>query len=1097
MQAVSQLNAGSARGIDMVSAQELKLLPFDIIHHLAIVMSNYEQGYPSWYTHGITSPFGKVESFPRADQTRPITILPQTYRLWGAVVYMQVKQRWATTMPPSITGLLPGRGSTDASYKAQLAIELSKLTSTHRSGLSLDLVKCFNNIAWPFTIRLLRHFGLPERPLQQWARSLVTLQRSWCILGHILPGPGGTNGYPEGDPWSVICMLLLAAFWVFHLQHVHQQHPTWSQHSLESQAYADNWGWQSNSPAIHRFVMQATITAVQFAGVRIDFSKTWCWSTDSRQLTLIQQEVSSVCPVPILVHTSASDLGHQLQYSGNPRLGSILDRLTQGLARLRRIAGASCDLSVKEHLVRASVFPSVFHGVTIRPLAQEHLIKLRSQVANALFGTCHTMSPAIALLFTDNAILDPEYYMYETIIAQARRFLISAEQVQANAFLQIASQFSGTVRNVRGPASTLGYVLQEIGWQITNRGTLHVSPFESFAIHEVSFQRLRRFLQQSWQQDLIMTKTQRESWYRFPDLSRALTLPCLRTLTSPQRCHIIREIAGGYQLASQKAKWTHDDPNCAYCHEPDSRPHRLLSCEVGHQVRTHFSDLTHALQEEDSLFAEIPAMPVPPLHHWFQTLHFRAPQAHLPSNVVEQVQARLQQGIVTHWFTDGSCTHPGSPLTRFAGFSIVMDLCSTDQEREHAAFVLQTQGLRPQTLANVLASRSHGEQDILRAEMLAIEAIMRDSGTGIIHTDSQVAISNFSLALAADHPHRFMHKEHSDILYRVWTHRTRIHNTLTKVRAHQEARHSLPLLEQYFSIGNDAADAAARAACQHIAPSFVQQLQQHHLEVSQMQQQLKEVFQLHLALSQARKQWDLAQTLERQTTSVQPATATVFANWSLDSWTTYAAEVDTSHLSACVWGEDIAHLVIQWCQQLHWPQPDFADTAPVAAGTGWSWTEAALSFMYTTGSFLPVVRKDHLGASRVFWCKSDESARQAKITLKELSVAMPLVLDQVQSLVPEPLTPKLRRRKVSALYHKGAISFTTGCGIRPVFPAQQRVADFVAEHFGIRLPGRQPFSTIPSLHGDSSPDVTLPGTFEDRKKQVLSHQRWARLRRTT
>lgn len=340
-----------------------------------------------------------------------------------------------------------------------------------------------------------------------------------------------------------------------------------------------------------------------------------------------------------------------------------------------------------------------------------------------------------------------------------------------------------------------GYVLQEIGWQITSSGLLHVSAFESFSIHEVSVQRITRFLIQTWQQGLVKSKTQRFSWFALPDFDRVSTMLTLRTLQPAQRCHIIREIAGGYQLASQKAKWTHDDPNCSYCGEPDSRPHRLLECPVGQEARQQYHSLITSLQEEDSILSEVPVVIVSPCSSWLQTLHFQALTMSISDLILSQVIDRHNHGHIINWFTDGSATHPESPITRYSAYAIVLDLCLTDTERSATMSQMHASGNTPHSLVTVLASRAQGEQDILRAEMQAIASVMLQSGVGRIHTDCQVAINNFTLTLAATHPGQFMHKEHSDVLLLIWQRRFSIHNTLHKVKAHNTNRNSLPLLE--------------------------------------------------------------------------------------------------------------------------------------------------------------------------------------------------------------------------------------------------------------------------------------------------------------
>lgn len=658
-QAVKHLKPGSARGIDMVSATELQLLPEQLIDHLAKTMALYTQGFPEWYMGGVTCPFSKALTSPRAGETRPITVLPQTYRLWASVAYRQIVRHLSRWVPPQVTGLLPGRGSTQAAFRAQLAIELNKFASTPIGGLVLDLTKCFNNIGWAFGIALLRSSGIPEPLLQQWSRSLRKLKRVWAVAKHISDPIAVTTGYPEGDTWSVLVMIMLACCWTTHLK----ARSTTQEQKTDVSAYADNWGWHSSHMANHHTFLQATLELTAAAGVSLDPKKTWCWATNPTLARAIQQNLADLLDgqlIPIL--PAAKDLGWQMQYGNTPLLGSITARIEEGEARLQRLGGLPYSLDVKEKLLLTSVYPAMFHGCENRPIAQDTIKHTRSKVATALFGRTPSMSPSIALLFCSNANLDPEFWLIQQIISTTRRYLIQVDPSAKASFLLRASQLHGTLQQVTGPASCFSYAILLVGWSVSPQGLIHVSAFESFCIFEVSMQRLQRFLQQSWQEGLIRAKTDRTHWFAHPDLDRSLTVPILQKFTPAERVLLIREIAGGYQLASQQAKWNHNKTDqCQWCEAPDSRPHRLLHCPIGQHAREPFKELVTALEEEDSPLIEIPAMIVQPYQHLYQTLQFQIPVFEIPVEAVAHADQILLSTGDLHWFTDGSChirAHP-------------------------------------------------------------------------------------------------------------------------------------------------------------------------------------------------------------------------------------------------------------------------------------------------------------------------------------------------------------------------------------------------------------------------------------------------------
>ena len=122
--AISKLRAGSARGIDGISAQELKFLPDSAVSSLASVCSRLVDGYPPDFMHGLICPLSKAGlNIAQPFQSRPIVVLPQLYRLWAAVCSSQVVRSLLLVLPQQITGLLPNQGAVTAAYQSQYRLE--------------------------------------------------------------------------------------------------------------------------------------------------------------------------------------------------------------------------------------------------------------------------------------------------------------------------------------------------------------------------------------------------------------------------------------------------------------------------------------------------------------------------------------------------------------------------------------------------------------------------------------------------------------------------------------------------------------------------------------------------------------------------------------------------------------------------------------------------------------------------------------------------------------------------------------------------------------------------------------------------------------
>ena len=344
--------------------------------------------------------------------------------------------------------------------------------------------------------------------------------------------------------------------------------------------------------------------------------------------------------------------------------------------------------------------------------------------ARALIGASQVLSSAIALSLTKGG--SPEFWFTLRALSVARDFLIAAPESIRQQFFQIASRFRGTLHQVRGPASALSHLLCNMGWQITCDGLVHVSAFQSFPLLGTSLQRFRRAMILTWQDGLVKTHTSRWGWFQYPDIDLISTTKVLNQFNDGQRRALIREIAGGSQLASQKAHWLDSsDGTCQFCGQPDSRSHRILSCPIGAEIRLPFQPVLDRLVEDDSCLLDFPVVLVDFDLLTLHSLHFALPAAIWSSECLDRIQDTLRLGFDLHWYTDGACCFPDSPLSRHSAFAVIWDLCHHDAERQLCAGDFLATGIHPETFQVAATARTPGEQDILRAELQAVTESLR------------------------------------------------------------------------------------------------------------------------------------------------------------------------------------------------------------------------------------------------------------------------------------------------------------------------------------------------------------------------------------
>ena len=180
-QAIKALKPHSARGVDCISAQELKVLPHRAIEDLMHILATYTSGFPSWLMWVKTCPVPKKPGLIDPSLVRPISVMSQLYRLWARVQCRHVIQHLSQKITPEITGFLPSRGPYDAIYEFQWLLEQAHNGQGHRSGISIDLLKCFNTIDREAAQSTMLHVGIPRTLVNQWYTSLQEVTRSWTL----------------------------------------------------------------------------------------------------------------------------------------------------------------------------------------------------------------------------------------------------------------------------------------------------------------------------------------------------------------------------------------------------------------------------------------------------------------------------------------------------------------------------------------------------------------------------------------------------------------------------------------------------------------------------------------------------------------------------------------------------------------------------------------------------------------------------------------------------------------------------------------------------------------------------------------------------
>eukprot|EP00438_Fugacium_kawagutii_P012243 Skav216859 [mRNA] locus=scaffold1042:124091:129630:- [translate_table: standard] len=759
LQAVKDLNSHSAKGLDCISASELQVIPQEAVLALRDVIKSDQTCFDNLMT-ATTHPVPKTQQPVATRQVRPITVLPQTYRLWQ-VHFVCV--------------------AADAGEEATSLC------------ISIDLVKCFNTIKRPVAMRLLARLGAPPDIITRWQAALQSLKRTWTVNLYSTD-PLSTNcGLPEGDALSVIGMLCVSFAWICYVE---QNVP-----SASLLSYADNWGWHVDTPAQHRNIIECILTFASMCGMEVDWNKSWAWATTNSAANQLQPLLRSIpATVNVSCQKTATELGAQHTYGGPPRLGKLHDRLATGVQRLGTLQRMPHSFEVKTHLIKSGVYPAAFYGSELLPLGTAHTDEIRSAACSALLGPSPSRNSHVAMLCVPS-LLDPELFVIRQAVLATRRFLIQASDQTKAQFLEVATQHSGVTHKCRGPAGALAHYLNRLSWTLDAQGYLHVDAFRKFKLVELSARKITDFLLHAWSADLLTLHSSRKAWRGHAPIHPQETQRVISSFDTKHHKALLNELSGAFQTASQQAKWdAQTSPECPYCGEHDTREHRIFSCAATLHVRDEHRSILNQVEFHGFDYHELPV-----ITRDFDTEFFHTYCDHLAEpTLAETLHNRLKflqdAGHQLRFFTDGSCQHPTFVDASHAAVAIVLDTTADIMERTNFAQHWREGDPTP-CLTAILAARIPGEQTIHRAEIYALVLLCEHFHDIDVATDSQSALSLANKCVQLEHPRDLYNHSEPDLALRLWEAVREGRYNFRKVKAHTDIQTCADLLEKFDRIG--------------------------------------------------------------------------------------------------------------------------------------------------------------------------------------------------------------------------------------------------------------------------------------------------------
>ena len=816
--AIKHTKHKTARGSCGFSQPELMMLHRNLLACvIRIFRAAVHIGLPSWMMVARIALIPKGEASCEIKSMRPITIFSLLFRIWAKTISKKLLLKWSYTLPETIAAGLPKRSCAHLSLRSALTIEENLGVKNCIGGYILDITKCFNGFPRLPVLWLLKAGGLAEADHDMWVHSMTHMSRV-VQLGMSCSKPQfATTGMAEGDPIAVCGMAQVANMW-FRLL---------SQCNVTPSSFADNWSWFGSCAEDHIAALSYTHEYLKVLGLESDPQKCWAWGS-SKYARNMWCEISSKIfgsPKTIRVVLEEKDLGVQMHYASITHLGSALDRIDAGIAKINRLWHAPYQLERKCFLIQSGIFPSMFYGSFAVYLGKKRFAKVRTTIGNAVLHRTINTNPMLVGGVLSESMDDPFIFVLKNALFQWYSFLHKYPHLRDWAY-KCLDNASDCPSKAIGPSGCLRCYCSQIGWKFHDGGAICDHLGLVWHIHIMTWPSIVDRLNSAW--DIVVTSAvrERDGLQELPVIDLAASrIQDFDADTRHQKIVALHQtLSVIYQ--SQKAKWKNSrvqnapaqgtegfvpEPGVEYDHCPlckchDTKTHFLFDCEKLQDIREDFKETFQTLQQKAPWTFCVPVVFRHSLYDAYTVLnHTRT----FPDPFVIH-----EYNAVPVFFVDGSCSNPEVQHGRCASFAIVHDKSPSTHVTTELLRKYRLTGCPPESLVCCQSGLMVGQQTMTRAEFFSIVQIVRSVDRAQIFSDSSAAIEIFrDLQRHGEWFKYYKHSCYDLVLMLMEAFRQRIPDNfeVIKVKAHRLDSEAECESELYKILGNRMADSSCKA----------------------------------------------------------------------------------------------------------------------------------------------------------------------------------------------------------------------------------------------------------------------------------------------
>ena len=1019
---VHKLKSNKATGYDGWSGEDLKQLPQLAINHLAMICQKlWKRGFSEDYMQARTVLLSKVEFVQHMGHTRPITILGQIYRLITKVIADQILLNWSKTLPPSISGGVPGRGSRIMTYLQQARIEHAIFSSQQMGSFVLDLVKAFNCLPRRPLIHMMNNLGVPMEPLVFWMKSLKNLSRLPQIGTNLGKKTWSTTGTPEGDALSVCGMVSVA-------YHYHEYLVT-RLPLVKVGIYADNWGWLTKSQQQQFLAFQMTLRFVHSIRMTIDFRKSWTWAV-GKDFKKALQNLQLLLPdglTEIQVLEDAKELGVQMKYNRKICLGPISQKFEEALKKLSKVHWIPTSIDAKAKLIKA-VWQKLFYGLEGLGIGASHFNKVRRKAANAILGIHKQANTWMACHFLNRFVQDPQQYALTELLCVFRQ-LCEENHDEALQILEIACYFGKyPPKQSWGPGTAMSVYLNRCGLQIDDVGYVHAPNLSKINIVSDTCKNIKNFVDDVWHLVVHRECDHRKGIPVNNRFHRSITLNVLKEFEDCDLRGLFLNITGGYLSGAAKHKCFEGySEKCLFCDAIDTKEHRLLCCPHFQKVRDKHMGAIRIMRDEYPNWVWHPIAYQHGDTAFFQSVITNRPRPDSP----DLSPWNIENGQKINVYTDGSCCFSNDLQARRSGYAVILDLAKNDEQRLEILQQFAIDGKIPDVFQVFMVAQVSGKQNAARGELSAVTEIVK----GIykphlanvcmnIHTDASYVIQ--AIKKIVHQSLRKSYKEaNSDLLSDLKQMWDDDRFSLIKVKAHEPINDQTDQKLAWQKLGNFVADEVAKSSLKSEVP-FVKDLSS-KIEAHNRMQKMKllKVYRYLVDFNHesqlSHQKIDQNHEDEQGVSRINPPNRNIreiMKNWHVQNPRHFAYPIMTPDIAKCCpWGMWSAYTVYRWLQTLEWPDDENIPNNDV----GITFLELYANFTIVMGYQLPVTvcRK----GSRLVWEHFDSASAHLQPKRSRAAIAQGVVLDSIVKQIEKAFDTKFwyakKKTGIKTLSHLG------------------------------------------------------------------------------